>query len=56
VATFPAATPARQLDHVLVDGDVRPLGAPVALHAEVSDHRPLVVDVAVGTGDSSGPA
>ena len=48
VATFPSPAPVRQLDHVLVDGDVQPTGPPVALDAGVSDHRALVVDVAVG--------
>jgi len=46
--TFPAREPTRQLDHVLLDGDVRPAGEPVALDVGVSDHRALVVDVALG--------
>lgn len=46
--TFPAAAPVRQIDHVLLDGDVRVVGRPVALDAGVSDHRPLVVDLALG--------
>jgi hypothetical protein len=33
---------------VLLDGDVRPAGEPVALDVGVSDHRALVVDVALG--------
>ena len=47
VATFPAGEPTRQLDHVLVDGDVRPLAPAVALDTGMSDHRALLVDVAV---------
>lgn len=47
-ATFPASAPVRQLDHVLVDGAVRPVGSALALDAGVSDHRALLVDVAVG--------
>jgi endonuclease/exonuclease/phosphatase family metal-dependent hydrolase len=45
--TFPSAAPVRQIDHVLVDGDIAPLGPPLALDAGVSDHRPLAVDVAL---------
>ncbi len=48
IATFPSGAPTRQLDHVLLDGHVRPAGDPVALDAGVSDHRALVVDVALG--------
>lgn len=47
-STFPASAPDRQLDHVLLDGPVRAAGPAVALDAGVSDHRALVVDVAVG--------
>ena len=47
VATFPSAAPARQIDHVLVDGPITPLGPPLAPDAGVSDHRPLAVDVAL---------
>ena len=46
--TFPSPAPQRQLDHVLVDGDVAVLGPAVALDAGVSDHRALTVDVALG--------
>jgi endonuclease/exonuclease/phosphatase family metal-dependent hydrolase len=44
VATFPAHSPSRQLDHVLLRGT---LGAPQPGHAvplDVSDHQALVVD------------
>lgn len=47
VPTFPSGEPTHQLDHVLVDGDVRPLGPAVAMDAGVSDHRALLVDVAI---------
>ncbi len=46
--TFPAGEPTRQIDHVLVDGEVRALGPAVAMDAGVSDHRALLVDVALG--------
>ncbi|MDQ0374696.1 endonuclease/exonuclease/phosphatase family protein [Cellulomonas humilata] len=44
-ATFPVAHPMRQLDHILADGRVEPLGAARALDTGLSDHRALVVDV-----------
>ncbi len=47
LATFPSAAPVREIDHVLGDGDVTPTGPAMALDAGVSDHRPLVVDVAL---------
>jgi endonuclease/exonuclease/phosphatase family metal-dependent hydrolase len=42
--TFPADSPTRQIDHVLVDGTAEPrtVSAP---RQDVSDHRPLVVDL-----------
>ncbi|OJV82423.1 MAG: endonuclease [Cellulomonas sp. 73-92] len=46
-ATFPSPAPARQIDHVLVDGAITPLGPPLAPDAGVSDHRPLAVDLAL---------
>lgn len=49
LATFPVTVPARQLDHVLLDGDIHATGTPIALDTGVSDHRALVVDVAVGS-------
>jgi endonuclease/exonuclease/phosphatase family metal-dependent hydrolase len=42
--TFPAGDPNRQLDHVLVDGDL-PTGTGRAVELPLSDHRALVVDV-----------
>ena len=44
-ATFPVAHPLRQLDHILADGPVEPLGAARAVDTGLSDHRALVVDV-----------
>lgn len=43
VATFPAAAPDRQLDHVLVRGLPGPFRVR-AVETELSDHRALVVD------------
>lgn len=45
VPTFPVDRPTRQLDHVLVDGDVRAVAGARAVHTGLSDHRALVVDV-----------
>lgn len=42
--TFPATDPTRQLDHILVDGDL-PAGEGRAVELPLSDHRALVVDV-----------
>jgi endonuclease/exonuclease/phosphatase family metal-dependent hydrolase len=44
-ATFPVQLPVRQLDHILADGPLEPLGAAQALDTGLSDHRALVVDV-----------
>jgi endonuclease/exonuclease/phosphatase family metal-dependent hydrolase len=46
--TFPVAVPSRQIDHVLLDGDVVPSSEPVAVDTGMSDHRALVVDLALG--------
>ena len=46
--TFPVAHPLRQLDHILAKGDVRACGPARALDTGLSDHRALVVDVALG--------
>jgi len=43
-ATFPADRPTRQIDHVLVRGDLRPAGPAEAVRLPLSDHRALVVD------------
>ncbi|HEY0117947.1 MAG TPA: endonuclease/exonuclease/phosphatase family protein [Cellulomonas sp.] len=48
-ATFPSWAPTRQLDHVLADGAVALAGPAGTPDAGVSDHRPLVVDVALPT-------
>lgn len=45
--TFPGHEPTRQIDHVLADGPVQAT-ASSAPRLEVSDHRPLVVDLALG--------
>jgi endonuclease/exonuclease/phosphatase family metal-dependent hydrolase len=45
--TFPLATPSRQLDHVLVRGGLTAAGPAEAVRLPLSDHRALVVDVAV---------
>jgi endonuclease/exonuclease/phosphatase family metal-dependent hydrolase len=50
VNTFPVQVPDRQIDHVLLDGDVVPSSEPVAVDTGMSDHRALVVDLAVGRG------
>jgi endonuclease/exonuclease/phosphatase family metal-dependent hydrolase len=43
-ATFPASSPQRQIDHILMRGDLRPtVGGPRGL--PVSDHRALVADI-----------
>lgn len=44
-ATFPVSHPLRQLDHILADGPVEPVGAARAVDTGLSDHRALVVDV-----------
>lgn len=46
-ATFPAHAPTEQLDHVLGRGAVRAAGPGRALDLGLSDHRALVVDVAL---------
>jgi endonuclease/exonuclease/phosphatase family metal-dependent hydrolase len=48
VDTFPVAVPDRQIDHVLLDGDVEATSEPIAVDTGMSDHRALVVDLAVG--------
>ncbi|WP_136519045.1 MULTISPECIES: endonuclease/exonuclease/phosphatase family protein [Cellulomonas] len=47
-STYPLGTPQRQLDHVLGSGRVRAASGARALDLGLSDHRALVVDVAVG--------
>jgi endonuclease/exonuclease/phosphatase family metal-dependent hydrolase len=44
--TFPAAAPDRQLDHILLRGELGPVIASSAPLLTVSDHRALVVEVA----------
>ncbi len=43
--TFPAQAPVEQLDHLLVDGSLRARSSD-APRLEMSDHRPLVADLA----------
>ena len=45
-ATFPVDSPRRQLDHVLVRGNLRATGPGEAVRLPLSDHRALVVPVA----------
>jgi endonuclease/exonuclease/phosphatase family metal-dependent hydrolase len=47
-ATFPASAPLRQIDHVLVRGDLRASGPAEAIRLRLSDHRALVVDCEPG--------
>src|SRR3954454_18678922 len=47
-ATFPAAAPRRQLDHVLVRGPLRATGPAAAPQLPLSDHRALVVPCEAG--------
>jgi endonuclease/exonuclease/phosphatase family metal-dependent hydrolase len=42
-ATFPAPSPTRQIDHVLVRGSLRATGPAEAVRLPLSDHRALVV-------------
>jgi endonuclease/exonuclease/phosphatase family metal-dependent hydrolase len=44
-ATFPAAAPERQLDHILVRGSFPDGGHSAAPSVALSDHRPLIVDI-----------
>ncbi len=45
--TFPAAAPQRQIDHILTDHPGLRASGDRAFAAPLSDHRPLVVDLAV---------
>jgi endonuclease/exonuclease/phosphatase family metal-dependent hydrolase len=47
-ATFPVAEPTRQLDHILAHGAVRATTQASAVDTGLSDHRALVVPVALG--------
>jgi len=53
--TFPVGEPARQLDHVLAHGPVRATEPAVAVDTGVSDHRALVVPVALGGEHHASP-
>jgi endonuclease/exonuclease/phosphatase family metal-dependent hydrolase len=44
--TFPAAAPDRQLDHILLRGDLGAVLTSSALELPLSDHRALVVEIA----------
>ena len=48
--TFPLEVPDRQLDHILLRGDFGAVLGSSAPELPLSDHRALVVDLAVGTG------
>jgi endonuclease/exonuclease/phosphatase family metal-dependent hydrolase len=53
VATFPATDPSLQLDHILVDDRSMTVLSCAAPYMPISDHRPLIVDVAgFGRGGS----
>jgi endonuclease/exonuclease/phosphatase family metal-dependent hydrolase len=47
-ATFPLTEPAEQLDHILVDGDVRTTEPGHSHNLGMSDHRALSVGIALG--------
>lgn len=47
-ATFPADAPTKQLDHILTDDAALRAHFADAPAVELSDHRPLVVDIALG--------
>ena len=49
VATYPLGRPARQLDHILADGEIRAASEGESLDLGLSDHRALAVDVDLGT-------
>ncbi|MFC8921653.1 endonuclease/exonuclease/phosphatase family protein [Cellulosimicrobium sp. NPDC057127] len=53
--TFPVESPARQLDHVLAHGPVRATGPAHAVDTGLSDHRALVVQVALGGEHHASP-
>jgi endonuclease/exonuclease/phosphatase (EEP) superfamily protein YafD len=45
VATYPAAEPKVQLDHVLTSDRVMPVQSVAAVRMAISDHRALVVEL-----------
>jgi endonuclease/exonuclease/phosphatase family metal-dependent hydrolase len=45
-ATFPAHDPSRQLDHILTDDRRITALSPVTPEVPISDHRPLVIEIA----------
>jgi endonuclease/exonuclease/phosphatase family metal-dependent hydrolase len=51
--TFPAAAPDRQLDHILLRGDLGPVVATSAPEMPLSDHRALLVDIAESEGSGA---
>ncbi|MGF0114840.1 endonuclease/exonuclease/phosphatase family protein [Promicromonospora sp. Marseille-Q5078] len=54
VPAYPRVRPWLRIDHVLADGPVTALGAARAVDLGVSDHRAVVVDVALGHGEGAG--
>jgi endonuclease/exonuclease/phosphatase family metal-dependent hydrolase len=44
-ATFPVDAPDRQLDHILLRGQLGPVRATATPALPISDHRPLIVDL-----------
>lgn len=51
--TMPADHPVRQIDHILLRGQLGPVRSVESPRLELSDHRPLVVEVEDSTGDRS---
>lgn len=49
--TMPAHHPVRQIDHILLRGRLGPVRSVESPRLELSDHRPLVVELGEGTGD-----
>ncbi|RPF25685.1 endonuclease/exonuclease/phosphatase family protein [Georgenia muralis] len=53
--TFPLDRPDQQLDHILADGEMTVTGEGRSLDLGMSDHRALVVDVALPGPPAAGP-
>ena len=51
--TFPAAAPDRQLDHILLRGELGSVVASSAPEMPLSDHRALLVDIAESEGSGA---
>jgi endonuclease/exonuclease/phosphatase family metal-dependent hydrolase len=55
-ATFPLTEPAEQLDHILVDGDVRTTEPGRSHNLGMSDHRALSVGIGLGRTETPSDA